>query len=162
MRSTVNAVPWGLMKFRLGLHVSSHSKKAPWEHGLPTTPSGFASSAQSEYKVPMPIVQLRAVVGQSNPNDLEVEVQDNTIQYLLNLPSAKNARVSSYLDRDWPLVQASYGELVIDGCKYENIVTRVIPGSRTRVGIKLPGPMHKGEQLTLEVELRAKTTTVAE
>jgi hypothetical protein len=110
----------------------------------------------------MPLVQLRAVVGHSSPNDLEVEVQDKTIQYLRELPSAKNARVSCYLDRDWPQVQASYGELVIDGSKYENIVTRVIPGSRTRTGIKLPSPMNKDEQLTLEIECRDKTTTAGE
>ena len=110
----------------------------------------------------MPLAHLRALVGQSSPNDLEVEVQDKTIQYLLELPSPKSVRVSSYLDRDWPQIQASYGELVIDGCKYENIVTRVIPGSRTRTGIKLPAPMHKGEQLTLEIECRDKTATAGE
>jgi hypothetical protein len=105
---------------------------------------------------PMPLIPLRTQVGVSSPNDLQVEVQQQTIEYLSSLTFTKEARVSAYLDRDWPLVEAKYGELVIEGCAEQNIVLHVSPGSRTRSGIQLPGPMKKGEQLTLQIERRPK------
>ncbi len=111
---------------------------------------------RSAYKGPMPLLTLRTQVGQSSPNDLLVDVQEKSVDYLLKLTLTTSARVSTYLDRDWELVEAKYGELVIDGCKYDNLVTRVTPGSRTRKDIKLPGPMKKGEQLTLDIERKLK------
>jgi len=110
----------------------------------------------------MPLLQLRTKFDQSSPSDLLVEVQDKSIDHLLSLTLTKTARVSTYLDRDWPLVEAHYGELVVEGCKYDNLVKRVIPGSRTRTGVTLPGPMKKGEQLTLEIERQAKPTIANE
>jgi hypothetical protein len=104
----------------------------------------------------MPLVPLRAQIGKNSPNDLLVEVQDTSIEYLRRLTLTKNARVSAYLDRDWPQVEANYGELVIEGSQNDNLVVSVLPGSRTRTGIQLPGPMKKGEQLTLQIELKSK------
>lgn len=99
----------------------------------------------------MPLITLRVQPGAQSENDLIVEVKDNTYQYLLSSDSPK-IRVSAYLDRDWPRVEAQYAELFVSqDCPFVSKITRVTPGSRTRTGIKLPGPMSQGEQLTLEV-----------
>ena len=104
----------------------------------------------------MPLVALRTQAGSSSPSDLLVEVQDQSIVYLRDLVEPKNSRVSTYLDRDWPMVEANYGELVIEGSQQDFLVSRVIPGSRARTGIQLPGMMKKGEQLTLEIKCQPK------
>lgn len=106
----------------------------------------------------MPLVTLRVRAGTSSDIDLIVEVKDNTFEYLLTSP-ASSMRVSTYLDRDWPQVEAEYAELYInDETPFESHITRVTPGSRTRKDIHLPGPMKEGEQLTLEIKRDPKSS----
>ncbi len=104
----------------------------------------------------MPHVTLRSRFGESSESDLVVEVKQNTFDYLLT-STAPTIRVSTYLDRDWPRVEPKYAELHVEGGEaFESRITRVIPGSRTRPEIELPGPMQAGEQLTLEVRRVAR------
>jgi hypothetical protein len=99
----------------------------------------------------MPKVELRVEAGVRGPNDLSLVVQDKTFDYLMVSP-ALEIRVSAYLDQDWPMVLASYAELfVADNCGFASKITKVIPGSKERKGIVLPGPMTEGEQLTVLV-----------
>ncbi len=99
----------------------------------------------------MPLVNLRIQPGTSTEGDLIVEVKDNTFEYLLTSP-APTIRLSTYLDRDWPLVKAYYAELDLgETCPFHSKIVRVTPGSRVRTGIQLPGPMQQGEQLVIEV-----------
>jgi hypothetical protein len=100
----------------------------------------------------MPIITLRTQAGTSSAQDLDVEVQDNTLEYL-RITSSPTVRVSAYLDRDWPEVLASYAEIDIgEPCRFESRIAGITPGSKTRKGIRLPGPMKKGEQLVIEVK----------
>jgi len=100
--------------------------------------------------MPHPI-ELRLQAGTRSPGDLVVSIQDKTFDYLLSSPAAE-IRVSSYLDRDWEHVDAMYAEIfVAESCAFECKVTQVIPGSRTRKNITLPGPMQEGEQLIIIV-----------
>lgn len=103
----------------------------------------------------MPYAILRTQFGVSSENDLTVELKDNTIEYLCTSP-ATSARVSGYLDRDWPQIENIYAELFIENCPFEMRISRVSPGSRTRTGIVLPAAMSQGEQLTLEVKRHPK------
>ena len=99
----------------------------------------------------MPLIELRTTTGKSSPGDLKVSVQDKTYEYLLKSP-AKDIRVSAFLEQDFAKVEAQYAEIFIQPeCRFSSIITQVIPGSKTRTGIVLPGPMTKGEQLTLLV-----------
>lgn len=100
----------------------------------------------------MPMVTLRANFGVPSETDLSVEVRDVTLEYL-RTSNEPSIRVSSYLDRDWPEVAATYAELhFAEDSQFESKISRVTPGSRTRKNIRLPGAMHKGEQLTLELK----------
>jgi hypothetical protein len=99
----------------------------------------------------MPQVVLRKSEGSSSPSDLVVTVQDKTFDYLRTTVSPQ-IRVSCYLENDSD-VDSSYAELHVEGSDaYLTRVARIIPGSRTRTGITLPGRMLAGEQLTVEVE----------
>ena len=63
-----------------------------------------------------------------------------------------------FIDSEWPEVKASYSELFVnDDCAFHSKIMRITPGSRTRKGIQLPGPMHSGEQLTVEVTRTPRT-----
>jgi hypothetical protein len=97
----------------------------------------------------MPKVELRVLAGQRGPDDLSLVIQDKTFDYLMISP-ALEIRVSAYLDQDWPAVRADYAELfVAENCSFASKVTKVIPGSKERKGITLPGAMEEGEQLTI-------------
>jgi hypothetical protein len=99
----------------------------------------------------MPQIKLRTQVDVDSKNDLLVGVQDKTFEYL-KITITPKARVSAYFDKDAPSVEASYAELFVEGAKSSRwLVTSVIPGSRKRSGVTLPGPMFEGEQLTIEV-----------
>ena len=96
-------------------------------------------------------IEIRAKAGMRSPDDLTATVQDTTYDYLLNSPSP-SIRISAYLDRDWDMVQAKYAEVFVDAsCAYESRIEKMIPGSKMREGVKLPGPMKIGEQLTVIV-----------
>jgi hypothetical protein len=108
----------------------------------------------------MPRVELRVTAGERGPDDLSLVVQDKTFDYLMVSP-ASEIRVSAYLDQDWSEVRATYAELfVAENCSFESKVTKVIPGSKERKGIVLPGPMEEGEQLTILVN-RTPTKTAS-
>jgi hypothetical protein len=96
-------------------------------------------------------IQLRTQAHIESPSDLRVNVQEATFDYLMS-SLAKEIRVSAYFDRDYSKVEAEYQELFLsDECPFESIITKIIPGSRTRTGISLPGPMKEGEQLVVIV-----------
>jgi hypothetical protein len=102
-------------------------------------------------------VYLRSEFGKSSPDDLVVNVQDSTYDYLMS-SGAFSIRVSTFLDQDWPNVQAKYAELYLsDDCPFESRISDVIPGSRVRKGLALPGEMKEGEQLTVVVARKAKS-----
>lgn len=104
---------------------------------------------------------LRSKLGEASPTDLKLSVQDRTYEYLMTTIT-REVRVSAFFDRDAPRVDADYAEVfVAENCPYESRVTKVIPGSRTRKGIALPGPMHEGEQLTILVERTARAMSKA-
>jgi hypothetical protein len=99
----------------------------------------------------MPQIELR-----SKSDVLTVNIEENTFEYLMT-SDAPEIRVSAFLDRDWPLVEAAYAELFVsESCPFESKVKKVIPGSRVRTDLKLPCAMKKGEQLTLLVERTPK------
>lgn len=99
----------------------------------------------------MPQVHLRSKAGTTHDNDLVVDVKDVTFDYLMTSTSPE-IRVSAYLDRDWPEVAAKYEELYVnETCQFESKIIKVIPGSRTRKDIVLPGAMQKDEQLVVIV-----------
>ena len=105
----------------------------------------------------MPNIELRLQSGTRSPGDIILNVQDKTFDYLM-CSGATDIRISAYLDRDWPKVEAMYAEVYVSGsCAFETKVTKLIPGSRTRTGITLPGPMEEGEQLIVLVT-RTPTT----
>ena len=97
-------------------------------------------------------IELRLHSGVRSPEDLIVTVQDATFEYLLSSPSPQ-IRVSAYLDRDYPQVEANYAELFVqEGCQFESKIIKIIPGSKTRKDIKLPCLMQTGEQLIVLVD----------
>ncbi len=99
----------------------------------------------------MKTIEIRVQQGVQSPDDLTVAVQDTTFDYLMSSPSPE-IRVSTYLDRDWPKVEANYAEIFVqEGCLFESKVVRVIPGSKTRKNLVLPCPMLQGEQLIVIV-----------
>jgi hypothetical protein len=99
---------------------------------------------------------LRAKRGEASAEDLKLSVQDRTYDYLRSTITPE-VRISAFLERDEPRVAAEYAEVFVsEDCAYESKVTNVIPGSRTRKGIALPGPMYEGEQLTILVERAPK------
>lgn len=96
-------------------------------------------------------IEIRLHAGVSSSDDLVVTVQDATYDYLLSSP-APEIRISAYLDRDWPVVQKAYAEVFVHAdCAFETRIKQIIPGSKLREGITLPGPMKNGEQLVLVV-----------
>jgi hypothetical protein len=100
----------------------------------------------------MPNVTLRVREGASSEKDIVVSVQEKTFEYL-RTTITPTIRVSAYFDQDCPHVEKRYAEILVDGAAtYRSLITRVIPGSRKRTDIELPGPMYAGEQLTIEVE----------
>ena len=99
----------------------------------------------------MRTIELRLQPGMRSPEDLVVNVQDNTFDYLVSSPTSE-IRVSAYFDRDCPRVEASYAEIFVqEGCQFESKILKIIPGSKTRKPIVLPGPMQNGEQLVVVV-----------
>lgn len=100
---------------------------------------------------------LRSVLGESSADDLTVSVQDRTFDYLKSTISPE-VRISAYLDADAE-VAAEYAEVfVAEDCPFISKITKVIPGSRTRKDIELPGEMKQGEQLTILVERKPRST----
>jgi hypothetical protein len=98
------------------------------------------------------LVELRVHAGTKSPEDIVVNVQDKTYDYLLTSVTPE-IRVSAYFDRDWPQVQAKYAELFVsESCAYQSNITQLIPGSKTRKNITLPGPMEEEEQLVIIVK----------
>jgi hypothetical protein len=83
-----------------------------------------------------------------------VNVQDATFAYLMSSP-APEIRVSAYFDRDCDQLLSKYAELFVsDGCPFETAIKKIIPGSKTRTSITLPGPMKEGEQVVVVVTRR--------
>ncbi len=101
-------------------------------------------------------ITLRSKRGESTSSDLKLSVQDRTFDHLMATISPE-IRVSAFFEADVPEVAAQYAEIfVADDCPFETLVMKVIPGSRTRKDIALPGAMKQGEQLTLLVERKRK------
>jgi len=101
-------------------------------------------------------IQLRKKTGESSPDDLTLQIQDPTYEYLMS-SQAPEIRVSAYLDRDWPLVENMYEEIFIDeNCTFNATITKLIPGSKIKREILLPCAMNEGEQLTILVSRSAK------
>lgn len=101
--------------------------------------------------VQMPHIELRFQRGTRSPQDLRVTVQEPTYEFLMTSPTPE-IRVSAYLDQDHANVEAKYAEIFIhEDCKFESKITKIIPGSRTRKNISLPGSMSEGEQLVILV-----------
>jgi hypothetical protein len=99
----------------------------------------------------MPEITLRTEFGKSSANDLRVSVQDKTFEHL-RITVSPEVRVSAFFDRDELRVEAEYAEIFLgDDSHYVSRVTKIIPGSRARKGITLPGEMKQGEQLTILV-----------
>jgi hypothetical protein len=99
----------------------------------------------------MPLIELRRTAGTKSPDDIAVLVQDQTFDYLMTT-SATEIRVSAYFDRDWPTIESAYAELFVnEDCPSRFKIAKVIPGSKVRRGVALPGAMKEGEQLTLQV-----------
>jgi hypothetical protein len=96
-------------------------------------------------------IELRVKTGERDPADLKLTVQDRTFDHLMSTISTE-VRISAFLDRDVARVEAEYAEVFVsDDCRFNTRITKVIPGSRSRKGIVLPGPMTNGEQLTILV-----------
>ncbi len=104
----------------------------------------------------MALVTLRTKLGESSPTDLRISVQDRTYEHLM-VTISPEVRVSAFFDANIPEVAAEYAEIFLtEECPFISVITKVIPGSRKRKDIVLPGPMSQGEQLTLIVERRRK------
>jgi hypothetical protein len=93
-------------------------------------------------------IELRLVAHASSPGDLVVTVQDQTFEFLQS-STQEEMRVSTYLDRDWAMVETRYEELYLTEFLSFRVVG-VSAGSRTRK-VKLPCEMHAGEQITLTI-----------
>ncbi|MGZ3686791.1 MAG: hypothetical protein ACXVBW_00735 [Bdellovibrionota bacterium] len=99
----------------------------------------------------MPQIELRLFSGTRDPKDILLVVQDRTYDFLMS-STAPEIRISAYLDRDWPEVERQYAEVFVhESCRFESKVQRIIPGSKERKEVPLPGPMEEGEQLTVIV-----------
>ena len=78
----------------------------------------------------MHLIQLRLKHNTQSPGDLLVNVQDQTYEFL-GTSTNPEIRVSAYLDRDWPRVEARYEELYVsDLLKFK--VGAISAGSKTR------------------------------
>jgi len=100
----------------------------------------------------MPLVQLRKKAGVSDASDVAVNVQDKTFSYL-HTSQIPNFQISAYFEKDYDQVEAMYEEVYVSPeCEFESKITRILPGSRKRKGLKLPCSMKAGEQLTLQLE----------
>lgn len=103
----------------------------------------------------MPVIELRKKSGTRSPSDVVLTVQDKTFDYLQTTITPE-IRLSAYFDRDYPMVDAMYEEVFVsDDCAFESKIVSMTPGSRTRKGIVLPGPMTTGEQLVIIVARRS-------
>lgn len=103
----------------------------------------------------MPQIVLRKVAGKSSPEDIVLSVQDRTIDYL-KVTITPEVRVSAFFEKDYERVDSRYAELFVEeGAAFTSTVVQIIPGSRTRQGIELPGAMKIGEQLTILVKRTA-------
>ena len=99
----------------------------------------------------MPTIEIRVRSGEKSPGDLLSTVTDKTFEFLMN-GTKDSVRVSTYFDRDWSRVEASYEELYVnDACTSRFKIVGVSPGSKTRWTVTLPDEMKEGEQLTLQV-----------
>jgi hypothetical protein len=104
----------------------------------------------------MAFITLRSKFGESSATDLKLSVQDRTFDHL-RVTISPEVRVSAFFDEDVANVAAEYAEVFVEEeSAFESHVTKVIPGSRTRKDIVLPGAMKQGEQLTILVERRRK------
>ncbi len=100
-------------------------------------------------------IELRQKNGVSSEGDIILNVQDKTYDYLMTSPAAE-IRVSAYFDQDWTRVEAEYAEVFVhETCAFETKITKLIPGSKSREGVTLPGPMKEGEQLVILVRRQA-------
>jgi hypothetical protein len=100
-------------------------------------------------------IELRIKAGVKSPNDLVVGVQDPTFEYLMTSP-VDQIRVSTYLISDCEHVEKEYAELFVNSdCPFQTQIDRIIPGSKTRRKIELPGSMKEGEQLVVLVSRSA-------
>lgn len=103
----------------------------------------------------MPVIELRKKSGIRSPSDVVLTVQDKTFEYLQTTITPE-IRLSAYFDRDYPMVDAMYEEVFVsEDCAFESKIVSMAPGSRTRKGIVLPGPMATGEQLVIVVARRS-------
>ena len=98
---------------------------------------------------------LRSVMGESSPDDLKLSVQDRTFDHLMSTISPE-VRISAFLEADADVAEEYAEVFVADDCRFLTIVTKVIPGSRTRKDIELPGAMTTGEQLTILVDRKPR------
>lgn len=104
----------------------------------------------------MPQIVLRKVAGKSSPEDIVLSVQERTIDYL-KVTVTPEVRVSAFFEKDYDRVDSRYAELFVeDGTPFLSTIVQIIPGSRTRQGIELPGAMKTGEQLTILVKRTAR------
>ena len=100
----------------------------------------------------MPQIILRRVAGKDSPDDIVLSVQERTFDYL-KVTVTPEIRVSAFFEKDYERVESRYAELSIgEETPFVSAITQVIPGSRTRQEIELPGPMKTGEQLTILVK----------
>ncbi len=100
----------------------------------------------------MPQIELRIQAGVRSPEDISLQVQDRTYSYLMETVSPE-VRISAFFDKDQPWVEARYAEVFVhDDCRFKSMVAQIIPGSRARTGVTLPGLMKEGEQLTILVK----------
>lgn len=93
-------------------------------------------------------IEVRLNANTITVGDLSLCVRDETFEYL-KTSEAKEIKVSTYLDQDWPLVQKNYAQLFVDEACFFSIL-EMTPGSKTRK-VTLPGAMKSGEQLTIRV-----------
>jgi len=99
---------------------------------------------------------LRSVLGEFSSGDLPLSVQDRTFDHLMSTISPE-IRISAFLEADAEVAEEYAEVFVANDCLFDSIVTKIIPGSRTRKGIELPGEMKVGEQLTILVQRRPKS-----
>ncbi|GEM_PF-2306388 len=98
---------------------------------------------------------LRSVMGESRPDDLKLSVQDRTFDHLMSTISTE-VRISAFLEADAEVAEEYAEVFVAEDCRFLTIVTKILPGSRTRKDIELPGPMMMGEQITILVDRKPK------
>lgn len=100
----------------------------------------------------MPNIILRLHKNKTSEKDLVLSIKENTLDYLMTGDS-EEVRVSSFFEADVLEVQSEYEELYLnEECPSFFEVLKVIPGSRTKRELILPGPMFSGEQFTIQVK----------